>query len=266
MTQPLKVFILFMFAVNLNANAQTWELGITGGGMGYMGDLNQNNFLAINQPALGFTVKRNLDSYWAIRFSVLQGKISDDESKSKHQQEIDRNLSFFSPITEGSAVVEFNFLDYGFEYRQKRITPYLFAGFAVTGFNPQTNDDKGRIYELKNYKTEGQTDNYKTIAFSFPYGAGVKYNFGRYFNIAGEIGYRNTSTDYLDDVSGFYPKTVDLTGKSDQETALRIALSDRSVNKIGSPDTQRGDLRKKDTYVFVGITLSYTFVSQKCPF
>ena len=50
------------------------------------------------------------------------------------------------------------------------------------------------------------------------------------------------------------------------KTALRLDLSDRSAGKIGVPGTQRGDFRKKDSYLFVGITLSYTFVSQKCPF
>ncbi|MBU2045627.1 MAG: hypothetical protein KJ712_02710, partial [Bacteroidetes bacterium] len=57
-----------------------------------------------------------------------------------------------------------------------------------------------------------------------------------------------------------------LIGNSPENTALRIALADRSQYKIGVPGTQRGDFRKKDSYVFVGITLSYTFVSQKCPF
>ncbi|RKD13718.1 hypothetical protein BCY91_09110 [Pelobium manganitolerans] len=265
MTHFIKVFILSFFGFCSLAAAQTWELGLTGGAMGYMGDLNQNNPLALNHPALGLTVKRNIDSYWAIKFGVLQGKISDDESKSKYQQEINRNLSFFSPVTEGSVSLEFNLFDYGFEFRQKRFTPFLFAGVALAGFNPKT-DFNGDVYELVYYKTEGQAEEYKTIAFSVPYGAGVKYNFGRYFNIIGEIGYRNTNTDYLDDVSGVYPDPSKLAETDPNKTALRQALSDRSAGKIGNPGTQRGDFRKKDSYLFVGITLSYTFVSQKCPF
>jgi hypothetical protein len=265
MTHFIKVFILFFLGNTACACAQTWEVGVTGGAMGYMGDLNQSNPLALNNPALGLVVKRNIDSYWAIRFSVLQGKISDDESKSKYQQEIDRNLSFYSPITEGSALIELNFFDYGFEYLQKRFTPFLFAGIALSGFNPKV-DYGGNTYELKYYKTEGQPEEYKTITYSVPFGAGVKYNFGRYLNIIGEIGYRNTNTDYLDDVSGVYPAITDLQEADPNKTALRSALSDRSTNKIGAAGTQRGDFRKKDSYLFVGITLSYTFVSQKCPF
>lgn len=265
MTHFIKVFILFFLSNAVSVHAQNWEVGVTGGAMGYMGDLNQNNPLNLTDPAFGLMIKRNFDSYWSLRVAALQGKISDDESKSKYQQEIDRNLSFYSPITEGSVGVEFNFFNYGFEYHQKRFTPFLFAGVALTAFNPKT-DYKGRTYELKLYKTEGQEEEYKTITYSVPFGAGIKYNFGRYFNLIGEIGYRNTSTDYLDDVSQLYPTVESMEELDPSRTALRLDLSDRSASKIGAPGVQRGDFRKKDSYVFVGITLSYTFVSQKCPF
>lgn len=262
MTHSLKVFILCMFSGSLTAFSQTWEFGLTAGGLNYMGDLNQNNFRKINHTAFGAMVKRNLDSYWAIKFAVFSGKISADESKSPYEQERDRNLSFFSPLTEVSTQVEFNFFDYGFDYQQKRFTPYLFAGLSLAVFNPKTIYN-GKTYELKYYNTEGQTE-YQTTTYAIPVGAGVKYNFGRYLNIVAELGFRNTSTDYLDDVSGYYAASTQLQDISTERTALRIALADRSVNKIGVPGTQRGDFRKKDSYLFVGITLSYTFVSQNC--
>jgi hypothetical protein len=209
-------------------------------------------------------VKRNFDGYWSLKLAVLSGKISDDESKSKFAHEVNRNLSFFSPLTEGSLQVEFNFFDYGFGFRQSRITPFLFSGLTVAVFNPKVNFN-GRDYELKYYNIEGQ-ESYSTSTYSIPFGAGAKFSFGQYFNLIGEVGFRNTSTDYLDDVSGYYPNPSQLQGNSPEITALRIALSDRSINKIGVPGTQRGDFRKKDSYLFVGLTLSYTFVSQKCPF
>ena len=118
---------------------------------------------------------------------------------------------------------------------------------------------------MKYYNTEAQ-ESYNTTTYAIPIAAGLKYNFGRYLNIIGEIGFRDTSTDYLDDVSGYYPNSAALQGNSPEITALRIALSDRSINKIGVPGTQRGDFRKKDSYLFAGITLTYTFVSQKCAF
>jgi hypothetical protein len=256
MTSSFKVFLLFMFASSYSAYSQTWEVGLTAGAMGYMGDLNQNKFYKLNHFAAGGVVKRNIDGYWSLKLSFLRGQISADDALSLNQQEKDRNLNFFSPISEGSLQMEFNFLDYGFGFGQKRVTPFLSAGISLAGFNPQTNYD-GRTYQLKYYNTEGQSS-YNTTTYAIPISTGLKYNFGRYLNIIGEVGFRSTSTDYLDDVSGEY---ADMSGFS----PLRIALSDRSASKIGASGSQRGDFRKKDTYLFAGITLTYTFVSQKCP-
>ena len=260
---PVKVFILLMFT-SVSCFAQTWELGVSGGSFSYMGDLNQNNFHQFNHPAFGGLVKRNFDGYWSLKLAVLNGKISYDASKSIYPEERARNLSFFTPLTEASLQVEFNFFNYGFDFGQKRISPFLATGISVTTFNPQTNYN-GKIYELKYYLTEGQSS-YSTTTHAIPVIAGIKYNFGRYLNVIGEIGFRNVSTDYLDDVSGYYAPPQALVGNSAENTAIRRALADRSVNKIGVPGTQRGDFRKKDTYLFAGITLTYTFVSQKCAF
>jgi hypothetical protein len=261
MSFNFKVFILLILAA-YTSKAQTWELGVTVGGLGYNGDLNQKNFLQINKAGYGFNVKRNFDAYWSLKLGFLKGKVSDDESKSKYQFERTRNLSFFTPINEGHLMLEFNFFDYGFGDRQTNFTPFLFAGVALTMFNPKTMFN-GQEYELKYYNTEGQTE-YKTTTYSVPFGAGVKYHFGNYFNVIGEIGYRNLNTDYLDDVSGLYPTASQLQETNPNTTAARLALSDRSINKMAVPGSQRGDFRKKDSYVFVGITLSYTFVSQNC--
>ncbi len=77
-----------------------------------------------------------------------------------------------------------------------------------------------------------------------------------------DIGYRNPTTDYLDDVSGNY------ADKARFISPLAAALSDRSGEKTGiytgAAGTQRGDGRKRDTYLFVNFTLSFTFVTANC--
>jgi hypothetical protein len=129
-------------------------------------------------------------------------------------------------------------------------------------FNP-TASINNKSYDLKNYRTEGQTQNYRTNTLAIPFGVGIKVNLTENFNLIGEFGYRTTFTDYLDDVSGYYP-TANQLNSNPNITAIRTQLSDPSINKIGQPGTQRGDFRKNDTFMFGGITLSYTFVSQKC--
>lgn len=249
---------------SLSGFSQNWEIGLTAGGMGYMGDLNQHQFYKINNLALGGVVKRNFDGHWSLKFSLLAGKVSADDADSKYPEQVNRNLHFFSPVTEGSFQIEFNFFDFGIDYGQRRITPYIFAGISVFGFNPKA-ESGDNVYELKYLATEKPDADgaaYETIATAIPIGAGVKYRLTERLNLAAEFGFRTANTDYLDDVSDRYP-TIDPVSSN---FALRMHFSDPSIIKIGGAEIQRGDFRKKDTYIYTGITLSYVFRSKNCPF
>ena len=72
------------------------------------------------------------------------------------------------------------------------------------------------------------------------------------------MGYRIVFSDYLDDVSGKYPNPSNL-----YDDTARM-LSDTSLDKGVKVGQQRGDGNDGDKYLFVGIGLTYTFVSQKC--
>ena len=80
----------------------------------------------------------------------------------------------------------------------------------------------------------------------------VNFRLTNYLTLSSQIGYRTAITDYLDDVSEYYKEDI------------YFPYDPLSYPKKGVPGTQRGDLRKRDTYMFVSIGLSYTFVSQKC--
>jgi hypothetical protein len=148
------------------------------------------------------------------------------------------------------------------EAGRNKYTPYLYFGFAMLNYYP-TTVYKGKTYNLRGMRTEGEKKNYPTTALSFPYGVGFKYNIFGKFTMGIETGYRNPNTDYLDDVSGLY------VNKGKKANIVKT-LADRSGEKtgiyIGTPGTQRGDLNPRDTYFFTQITLSYTFVTQKCYF
>lgn len=250
------------------ALAQSWEIGAFGGGAGYMGDLNPVKPYSVNNMAYGIIAKRNFDGYWSLKLSVLRGKISAADSVSDNEQQRMRNLSFFSPVTEAGLQIEFNFFNYIPSLSRKKYSPYLFAGAGLVIFNPKAHY-MGETYELNALLTEDQdpANPYRKYALSVPYGAGFKYNIVRNWTLSAELGYRTTSTDYLDDVSGRY---FDVSGLDPSNPAdrLRIALSDRSPGKgfpPNTPGTQRGDFRPRDTYFFTGFTLTYTFLSSKCP-
>ncbi|WP_293299748.1 DUF6089 family protein [Pedobacter sp. UBA4863] len=257
--KTLLAFVLSSFFAS-KASAQTWELGVQAGGAGYMGDLNPTNPVKISGLAFGGFIKANFDPYWALSFNYNNGKIKADDAKSTYAQFRERNLSFSNNLHELSFLLDFNFFDYFSGGGYASFTPYLYTGVGAVLFNPKAKY-QDNTYKLAQYDTEGV--DYQTSALTVPFGAGVKYNFKTNWTIMGNIGYRNAHTDYLDDVSGTYidPAQYDAQPSVRQ---IQMVLSDRSATKIGAPGTQRGDFRKRDTYMFVGIGITYTFVSQKC--
>ena len=228
-----------------------------------MGDLNPNNPVKISGPSVSGFVARNFDGYLSAKINGTFGFISAADGNSSSQQFRERNLSFTTILVEASAIGEFNFMSYIPEIGKNVFTPYIYLGFAALKFKPTTVYN-GVEYSLRPLETEGEKKAYSNTAFSFPYGAGVKYNIFGKFTMGVEIGYRNPNTDYLDDVSGVYP------AKNTLQSPNAAALSDRSGEKtgvyIGTPGTQRGDGNPRDTYFFTQITISYTFISQKCYF
>ncbi|PWG81442.1 type IX secretion system protein PorG [Pararcticibacter amylolyticus] len=266
----LLIFIL-LYIPRL-VSAQSWEVGVFAGGAGYMGDLNPVKPYKINNAAYGVLVKKNIDGYWSVKLNLTHGRIAATDSLSNNDYQKRRNLSFFSPVTEMSLQAEFNFFNYIPSLSRKRYSPYLFAGGGLVLFNPQTkyrdSNNELQTVELNPLGTENQSlnDPYKRYAITVPFGAGIKYNIFRNWTLGAEIGYRTTFTDYLDDVSGRYANFSNLPDT--EENNLRRKLADRSWEKnypANAPYTQRGDFRPRDTYLFSGITLTYTFLSSKCP-
>ncbi|MGZ3836033.1 MAG: type IX secretion system protein PorG, partial [Mucilaginibacter sp.] len=245
---PKFVIFLLLIFLSLNLQAQTWELGGFAGGSAYMGDLNPNNPVKVSGIALGAFAKRNFDGYWSAKLNYTFGQISAADNTSSSAQFRQRNLSFTTQLSELSVIGEFNFMKYIPEAGENKYTPFIYLGVGVVGYNPQATF-QGHTYDLRPLITEGQTKPYGKVALAFPYGIGVKYNITGKWNLTADIGYRNPTTDYLDDVSGNYPD------KSKLPNDVSKALSDRSGENTGiyygTPGSQRGDLRPKDTYMFV---------------
>lgn len=255
--------------IGFNANAQVMELGVVGGGAGYMGDLNQTKPLKISGMSAGAYVKMNLDPYWALGFHYNFGKIKANDLNSENEQFRDRGLNFKTSLNEVSLQVDFNFFEYFAGGGTKKFTPYIFTGiggvfFSAKGYYPHVPELGDKEYNLRFYRTEGQTEPYKNYALTVPYGIGFKVRLKENWGLFSQIGYRTIFTDYLDDVSGRYPDDNKLP--ADGLTGIKLSNPNTasSLSGTGLPGIQRGDFRKRDTYMFVGIGISYTFVSQKC--
>ncbi|SDG94970.1 hypothetical protein SAMN05421827_113107 [Pedobacter terrae] len=262
--QLLIIVFLFFSAQLVHAQRTivgepSWEVGMMAGGAGYMGDLNQNNPFQISGLSGGAYVKRNFNQYVGIRLNYTYGQIRADDAYSGNEQFRERNLRFKTALNEFSGLVDFNFFNFSLGGGTRQFTPYLFSGVGLLVFKP-TVDVYGDKYSLAGLKTEGQENAYKNAVLTIPYGLGLRYNYKDTWSVFTELGYRTPLTDYIDDVSGRYPTNPTLVKSGDNW----VNLSDPSANQIGVPGTQRGDFRKRDTYLFVSIGISFTFVSSKC--
>ncbi|MHA4896629.1 type IX secretion system protein PorG [Pedobacter sp. PWIIR3] len=261
------VFTMLTFKYT-SSDAQNLEIGVGAGGASYIGDLNQTNYFKVSGPSAGAYLKLNLDPYWALGLHYNYGKVKADDLKSSNAYQQNRGLNFSTSLNELSLQADFNFLEYFAGGGTKNFTPYVFTGIGLVFFSPKGNYQIGssteiQEYRLRFYQTEGQSSAYRNFALSVPYGIGAKLRLKENWGLFTQIGYRTAFTDYLDDVSGVYADPN--VWPADDNRAIREKLSNPSLNpEYGLPGTQRGDFRKRDSYMFVGIGISFTFVSQKC--
>lgn len=265
----LTLIIVFQFT---NTHAQEWELGLQGGASGYMGDLNPENPLAFNDWAAGAFVKYNFNHTWGLRANVAQANLFAYDGDSRFEQRRERNLGFFGPVKEAALLVDFNFFKWLPQRGRIVYTPYIFGGiggiqFEPKWYRPYVAGETPQKVNLRSVQTEyDANDNpspYEKFAISLPFGAGFKYNLRGSWSIGIELAYRLTFTDYLDDVSGNYPVSppplpVDLPISDWRYLAYRDAAS-------VVPGSQRGDGRPYDSFMTVGVTLSYTIFKGGCP-
>lgn len=162
--------------------------------------------------------------------------------------------------------------------KKKRWTPYIYGGVGGFYFNPQAKYGDEWV-DLQPLGTEGQglpeypdRQKYSRIAICFPVGAGFRVLTYNNWVMGFEMAARFTTTDYLDDVSGYYPNPDYYFLHYDLETAIMAAsLANPAVLPPpadsplwGAPETMKGDPTNNDSYIFGGmITFTYHMEFQR---
>jgi hypothetical protein len=239
----------------------------------YVGDLVPSYFFP-NQfhPWTGFSARWNYNNHWSIKANLDFGTISGDDKKSGNVNRYVRNLNFKSGIQELSVMGEANILPFHAYKGKHNFTLYFESGIAAFHFNPKTLYN-GKWTALQPLGTEGQgipgyPKKYKRLAIAIPFGGGLKYriklSYDRYITLGGEIVFRKTFTDYLDDVSDKYIPLQTLKKYNGQASA---DLSIRADEYFGYPveytfDSKRGDRTTKDWYFCGYFSVSYVFREQ----
>lgn len=186
-----------------------------------------------------------------------------------------RNLSFRNDIFELSMQGQIDLFKHGGRFSSRPpLNIYAFFGAGLVYHDPKgqapenfytgafqgqgetisLGEFAGQWISLRELGTEGQyfdkeayndaygknpPSPYSRIQLVIPVGIGARYKLTNNLDVALEIGYRHTFTDYLDDVSGEY---VDLGGfgslveaQADPNIALAMAMSDMS-NQFSQED------------------------------
>lgn len=261
MFSPIRWILVLFTCISFSGNAQNPEIGLMGGGMYYLGDLNPlSNFKCTHLTGTLF-FRMNPGNRLNYRFQVSYGNVSGADSLSSNDFTKNRNLSFKSPITEVSTILEINFVPFVPGDKKKfYATPYLMFGLGIFKMNPQA-ELNGNWFDLQSLGTEGQGSKlsnekkYRLTQPVIPVGIGFKGNLSKRFIIGFEYLIRKTFTDYLDDVSGDYVDPVQLARLNGP---IAAAFADRSLQAENTNNTglNRGNSAFKDWYATANIYLA----------
>ncbi len=261
--KPIRNILLVFVVLLLSkpATAQDWEIGGMMGVANYFGDLNNNGSFEFIGPSAGVFVRKNIGYRFAYKIGLQYGRVAFEDASSDNPFQNIRNLSFKSNIVEFSNQIEINFFKYDKRKRENSFTPYLLIGISGFYFNPTTKLDDQKV-TLQPVGTEGQTladtdgKPYSRFHIAVPVGGGFKYSFNPFWALGIEGGFRFAFSDYIDDVS---------TTFSGDNSSLIADRSGEVGDPIGYNGKQRGDKTENDRFLFIGITISYTILKERCP-
>ncbi len=218
----------------------------------YMGDLSDGvdfKHLGLG-PNLSLGALYRLTEHVSLRSELRYYQVQADQKYSRNAK---NNLSFRTQNPDFYVGAQGDLFSFS---RKTRVNPYLFGGVGTTFLNPKTQLE-GTWYSLPPLTTEGVK--YSRTPLLVVAGIGVTYHLTDRWGLGLELCNNFLTSDYLDDVSTFYPQPDALSSD------LARRLSDRSP-EIGQPANQpgfqRGNPKVKDSYVFLSVKAQYLLTSR----
>lgn len=240
-------------------------LGEIGGGAGEARDWLLDMKLDQTRWNPGFFARYRLDYNLGINVSLNYARLQGADSLTENPNRFTRNLHFRNDIIELAVVGEYYFFNQPDVGRTGRylldFKAYLYGGIAMFYNNPKAKY-QGEWVALQPLNTEALATPYSKFQPAIPVGFGFFYTFSRLHRFGWTFGWRYTFTDYIDDVSTFYPDPVDLASDDARN------LSNRTPEVQGHPLTNgiydsfskggvRGNPDANDSYLMTSFTYSY---------
>jgi outer membrane protein OmpA-like peptidoglycan-associated protein len=219
---------------------QRWEVGGGVGVSSYQGDLDKFlvNFAQRQvNPAFSLHLRRYAGNLFALRGSVMGGRLSGDERNFPEPAwRRERGLSFHTMLWEAKAGAEFYPLGQYVEHfiddeqqpspaydgirnfrvrangdtlisqaRRRKLAPYLFLGLGAAYANPQVNwnesGDGGNAAIPTEALLRDRDAQYSRMNAVLPVGAGIRIPLSQKALLGIEAAFHYTFSDYLDGVS-----------------------------------------------------------------
>lgn len=300
-----RILLLFsILTISLISQSQyQWEVGFNMGASGYLGDIGGNELTRRSSPAdihiresnasFGFYTRYKINKKFSVQSAINYMKLEDYDNLSANPARRARNLNFRNTLFELSARVEWTlFLDTDLGnkgYYANKLNVNIFAGLGGFYHNPQGQIYKnglvqynGEWFDLRSWKTEGQSKEYNKFSVSVPVGIGAYITSNNAWRFGLELSYRHTFTDFLDDISGTYanpddldPQAAEFASQAYTELIDEINADYEINDDFGSAGhvldhqyveganqgkgTKRGDDTHTDAFVTASFTVGYVF-------
>jgi opacity protein-like surface antigen len=255
------IIALFIILYCIQLQAQNWHVSGKFGLGSYKGDLKPKGVLKQSNMAWGVGARYDINEHIVGRAFFNATKLMANDAKSNNTTQQQRNLNFTAKLREVEIGAQYQI----FSLNEKWWTPYVFVGGSMFSANPYTSFGSiGKTF-LQPLGTEGQgipgyNKKYKTTNIAFMYGIGGEYALGEDVKVGIEASFRQTGTDYIDDVSNAY---ADYTALLFGNGPVASTLAYRGSGTYPAAGTIRGNSANKDKFFFLQIVLTVRpFVNQ----
>lgn len=222
------IAVITIFMCVKDIRSQTYEIGPYIGGANYIGDVGSTNYIAPKSLVAGGIFKWNRSKRHSFRLSILHTTLEADDKNASENRRQAREYSFKNEVTEASLGIEYTFWEWNLHNLKPQLTPYLYTGLTGVFTKDQYINRSNAIVSGDN-----------KITAAIPMVLGIKGTLSTNWVLGLEAGARYTFTDNLD-------------GSNPEEFNGGDAYT-----SFGNPNTN-------DWYMFVGITLTYTFGRKPC--
>ncbi len=204
---------------------QTLYGGLMFGGSNYQGELQPEYFTFRGMRfATGLSGLYAFNQYISVSTELMAGFLG---VRDPYPQ---RNLNFSSHLFELTAGGRLNL----FNNREIIFIPYATGGLSLFHINPFTYDQQGAKVFLYPLSTEGQglsaypeRPANRKLNYALNGGGGIEVRLSKKIRMDVEVTFRKSFTDYIDDVSSYYPdeqvllaargpKAVELSYRADE--------------------------------------------------